>query len=135
MGDSAVRGGGGGAAVRERKRGPRAQVDLMIREAAIAQRDAKVPRERFFEGSEEGRRIRDALWRHVLQFCESGTKVGQSFRRANPKIEWEAILTLRQDMMHDYPETRDDRVREFALKVMPVAARRLKRASFPNERG
>jgi uncharacterized protein with HEPN domain len=119
--------------MRERQRTDRTLVDLMLREAEAAAVYTASGREEYLEAGTEGMHLRDGLWRHVLQFLESGTKLGRPFRNANPNVPWELIEELRQDMTHDYPEVSPEAVRAFAVERMPGIVRKLRRARFPVE--
>jgi len=105
----------------------------MLREAEIARSYAAESRTKYLAADTEGLHLRDGLWRHVLQFLESGTRLGQSFRNANPQIPWALIHELRQELVHNYPEVAPDRVRAFALEELPRASRQLRRGRFPGE--
>jgi uncharacterized protein with HEPN domain len=120
--------------MRERRRSDRTLVDLMLREADLAGQYAAAAEGEYSAGGIEGMHLRDGLWRHVLQFLESGTKLGRSFRSANPLVPWETIDELRQEMTHDYPEVPAQRVRAFARERIPSIVRKLRRARFPSER-
>ena len=117
--------------MREKARNDRTLVDLMLREAELAAQYAASSSDDYFHDNREGMHLRDGLWRHVLQFLESGTKLGMTFRNANPQIPWSTIEELRQDMTHDYPEVPAKVVRAFAIGRMPPIARALRRARFP----
>lgn len=103
----------------------------MVKEAELAKQYADSSEREYAAQGTEGMHLRDGLWRHVLQFLESGTKFGRSFRRANPLLPWEIIDELRQEMTHDYPEVSPERVRAFARDRMPAIVRKLRRARFP----
>ena len=123
--------------MRERTRSERVLVDLMLRKAEAAAGYTATSKTRYDAPNLEGGHLRDGLWRHVLQFLESGTKLGQSFRGRNARIDWDLILQLRQEMVHDYPEIAPDRVWAFATEEMPRMARLLRRAKMspPSGRG
>ncbi len=120
--------------MRERRRSERTLVGLMLREADLAARYSASRPEEYLAASEEGLHLRDGLWRHVLQFLESGTKLGRSFRNANPLVPWALIDELRQEMTHDYPEVAPERVWSFARERIPGIVRKLRRARFPPAR-
>lgn len=117
--------------MREKRRPERVLIDLMLREAELAASYAAESKTQYDAPDPEGMHLRDGLWRHVLQFLESGTKLGQSFRGRNPKIDWPLILELRQEMVHDYPEIPPERVWAFATEEMPRMTRLLRKAKFP----
>lgn len=120
--------------MRERSRSERVLVDLMLREAELTATYAAEPEELYTARDSEGMHLRDGLWRHVLQFLESGTKLGRSFRQRNPNLEWELIHEMRQELVHDNPEVAPDRVRSFAVDEMPKMARILRKARFARSR-
>lgn len=117
--------------MREKRRSDRTLVDLMLREAELAGHYSGAPEEQYSAEGTEGMHLRDGLWRHVLQFLESGTKLGKAFRSANPLVPWDSIDELRQEMTHDYPEVSPERVRAFARQRIPRIVRKLRRARFP----
>jgi uncharacterized protein with HEPN domain len=120
--------------VREPIRSERVLIDLMLREAEGVRRYVSEPKARYEGPGIEGMHLRDGLWRHVLQFLESGTRLRRSFRASNPKVPWELIHELRQEMVHNYPEVSPSRVRAFAIEEMPQATRLLRHAKFPKDR-
>lgn len=103
----------------------------MLREAELAVHYSSISEKQYSAEDTEGMHLRDGLWRHVLQFLESGTKLGRPFRHANPLVTWDTIDELRQEMTHDYPEVSPERVRAFARERIPRIVRRLRRARFP----
>ena len=104
-------------------------VDRMLREAAAAERYRAGGKERFFDIRTP--EFRDGAELRALHFTETGTKVGQKFRRANPMILWEDIDQLRKDLVHEYPEIKADKVWRFISEDLPVIVARLKRAKYP----
>jgi uncharacterized protein with HEPN domain len=107
----------------------RLRVDRMLREAASAERYVAGGRERFFDIRTP--EFRDGTELRALHFAESGTKVGQSFRKANPGIPWEDIDQLRNDLVHEYPEVKADKVWRFVHDDLPALVVKLKHARYP----
>jgi uncharacterized protein with HEPN domain len=104
-------------------------VDRMLREAAAAERYRAGGKERFFDIRTP--EFRDGAELRVLRFTETGTKVGRSFRQANPVIPWEDIDQLRNDLVHEYPEIKADKVWRFISADLPGMVAKLKRANYP----
>ena len=104
-------------------------VDRMLREAAAAERYRAGGKERFFDIRTP--EFRDGAELRALHFAETGTKVGQKFRKANPLIPWEDIDQLRNDLVHEYPEIKADKVWRFISEDLPAMAAKLKRAKHP----
>jgi|SRR5580700_9323240 uncharacterized protein with HEPN domain len=100
----------------------------MLREASAAERYRAGGKERFFDIRTP--EFRDAAELRVLHLTETGTKVGQSFRLANPLVPWEDIDQLRNDLVHEYPEIKADRVWRFIQDDLPSIVAKLKRARF-----
>jgi uncharacterized protein with HEPN domain len=101
----------------------------MLREAAAAGRYLSEGKATFFDLRTP--EFRDAADLRALHFAETGTKVGQSFRKANPMIPWEDIDQLRNDLVHECPEIKADRVWRFIHDDLPAIVVKLKRARFP----
>lgn len=109
----------------------RAIVDRMLREAAAAQRYCSRGQAAFFDVRTP--EIRDATELRILHFTESATKLGKSFRRANPLLPWEELERLRNDLVHEYPEVKAERVWRFLNDDLPILVSKLRRARFPSE--
>lgn len=106
-------------------------VDRMLREAYAAQRYPAAGKASFFDLRTP--EFRDAAELRALHFTETGTKVGRSFRRANPQIPWEDLDQLRNDLVHEYPEVKADKVWRFIHDDLPAIVGRLKHARYPGE--
>lgn len=65
-------------------------VDRMLREAGAANRYEAGGKERFFDIRTP--EFRDGAELRALHFVETGTKLGKSFRKANPMIPWEDLV-------------------------------------------
>jgi uncharacterized protein with HEPN domain len=100
----------------------------MLREATAAERYLAGGKERFFDIRTP--EFRDAAELRTLHFTETSTKVGKSFRQANPLIPWEDIDQLRNDLVHEYPEIKADKVWRFIHDDLPAIVAKLKRARF-----
>ena len=121
--------GRGGSAVKAGEVRVRALVDRMLREAAAAERYAARGKTSFFDiRSPE---IRDAVELRILHFAETATKVGRPFRNLNPLIPWDDLDQLRNDLVHEYPEVKAERVWRFVQEDLPGLAQKLRRARFP----
>lgn len=107
----------------------RSLVDRMLREAAAAERYLSRGKEAFFDLRTP--EIRDAAELRVLHFTETATKIGRPFRNANPRVPWEDLDRLRNDLVHDYPEVRADKVWRFVHDDLPGLVAKLRRARFP----
>lgn len=104
-------------------------VDRMLREAAAAERYRAGGKERFFDIRTP--EFRDGAELRALHFTETATKVGKSFRQANPTIPWEDLDQLRNDLVHEYPEIKADKVWRFIQDDLPAIVAKLKRAKYP----
>jgi uncharacterized protein with HEPN domain len=117
--------------VKESESRVRILVDRMLREAGAAGRYAARGRERFFDiRSPE---IRDAVELRILHFTETATKLGRAFRNANPLIPWDELDRLRNDLIHEYPEVKAEKVWRFLSGDLPRLVTKLRRAEFPEE--
>jgi uncharacterized protein with HEPN domain len=117
--------------VKESESRVRILVDRMLREAGAAGRYAARGRERFFDiRSPE---IRDAVELRILHFTETATKLGRAFRNANPLIPWDELDRLRNDLVHEYPEVKAEKVWRFLSGDLPGLVAKLRRARFPEE--
>jgi uncharacterized protein with HEPN domain len=117
--------------VKESESRVRILVDRMLREAGAAGRYAARGRERFFDiRSPE---IRDAVELRILHFTETATKLGRPFRSANPLIPWDELDRLRNDLVHEYPEVKAEKVWRFLSGDLPRLVTKLRRAKFPEE--
>ena len=106
-------------------------VDRMLREAGAAERYAARGQEHFFDiRSPE---IRDAVELRILHFTETATKLGRTFRNANPLIPWDELDRLRNDLVHEYPEVKAERVWRFLSDDLPGLVAKLRRARFPTK--
>ncbi len=108
-------------------------VDRMLREANAAEKYAARGQERFFDIRTP--EIRDAVELRILHFTETATKLGRAFRSANPLIPWDDLDRLRNDLVHEYPEVKAERVWRFLSDDLPGLVMRLRRARFPRESG
>ncbi|HUZ79703.1 MAG TPA: HepT-like ribonuclease domain-containing protein [Thermoplasmata archaeon] len=110
----------------------RALVDRMLREATIAGRYASRGKMAFFDiRSPE---LRDAVELRVLHFAETATKLGRPFRNANPLIPWDDLDQVRNDLVHEYPEVRADKLWRFVIEDLPRLVAKLRRARYPGDR-
>ncbi|HEV2317109.1 MAG TPA: HepT-like ribonuclease domain-containing protein [Thermoplasmata archaeon] len=109
----------------------RSLVDRMLREAAAAERYLAGGKARFFDIRTP--EFRDSVELRALHFVETGTRTGQSFRKANPSIPWDDIDQIRNDLVHEYPEVKAERVWKFVHDDLPSIVAKLKRARFPTD--
>jgi uncharacterized protein with HEPN domain len=107
----------------------RTLVDRMLREAAAAERYLSRGKGPFFDlRSPE---LRDAVELRILHFTETATKLGRSFRNINPGIPWDDLDRLRNDLVHEYPEVKADKLWRFVHDDLPALASKLRRSRFP----
>jgi uncharacterized protein with HEPN domain len=107
----------------------RTLVDRMLREATAAERYASRGKTSFFDiRSPE---IRDAVELRILHFTETATKVGRPFRNLNPLVPWGDLDQLRNDLVHEYPEVKAERVWGFVREDLPGLVQKLRRARYP----
>jgi uncharacterized protein with HEPN domain len=109
----------------------RALVDRMLQEAAAAERYVGRGKATFFDVRLP--ELRDATELKVLHFTETATKVGRAFRNANPLIPWSELDQLRNDLLHDYPEIKADKVWRFVQADLPRLIVKLRRARYPGD--
>lgn len=109
----------------------RALVDRMLREAGAAGRYAARGKAAFFDLRTP--EIRDATELRVLHFAETATKLGRSFRNANPMIPWDALERLRNDLVHEYPEVKAERLWQFLHDDLSPLVTKLRKARFLGE--
>ena len=102
----------------------------MLSAAEDAAEYVELRREQYLADDRLGRFARRGLRNCVFEFCESASRLSESFRKAN-LLPWPEILQMRQDFGHDYPEVAPERAVAFAREVMAPAARKLRRARFP----
>jgi uncharacterized protein with HEPN domain len=105
----------------------------MLREASAAERYASRGKARFFDLRLP--EIRDAAELRILHFTETATKLGRAFRNANPAIPWDELDRLRNDLVHEYPEVKAEKVWRFLSGDLPRLVAKLRRAKFPEEPG
>ncbi len=106
----------------------RTLVDRMLREASAAERYLSRGKESFFDLRTP--EIRDAVELRILHFTETATKVGRPFRNANPLIPWDDLDRLRNDLVHEYPEVKADKLWRFVHGDLPGLVAKLRRARF-----
>ncbi len=111
----------------------RALVDRMLREASAAGRYAAKGKAAFFDIRTP--EIRDAAELRILHFAETATKLGRPFRNANPLFPWDALERLRNDLVHEYPEVKAERVWRFLTDDLSPLVAKLRRARFPEDSG
>lgn len=111
----------------------RVLVDRMLREAGAAERYAARGKALFFDI--RAPEIRDAAELRILHFAETATKLGSPFRNANPRLPWDELDRLRNDLVLEYPEVRAERVWRFLTDDLPRLAAKLRRARYPGESG
>jgi uncharacterized protein with HEPN domain len=109
----------------------RVLVDRMLREAAAAGRYAARGKAAFLDVRYP--ELRDAVELRILHFAETATKLGRPFRNANPLVPWEVIDQLRNDLVHEYPEVKADRVWRFVAQDLPRLVSQLRRARYPGD--
>ena len=109
----------------------RALVDRMLREASAAGRYAARGKSAFFDLRTP--EIRDAAELRILHFAETATKLGRPFRNANPLLPWDALERLRNDLVHEYPEVKAERLWRFLTDDLSALVAKLRRARFPAE--
>lgn len=103
----------------------------MLREAGAAERYAARGKAIFFDiRSPE---IRDATELRILHFTETATKLGRTFRNANPLVPWDELDRLRNDLALEYPEVKAENVWRFLTDDLPGLVAKLRRARFPVE--
>jgi uncharacterized protein with HEPN domain len=116
--------------VRERRRADQELAALMLKAAEDAAEYVDLRREQYLADDRLGRFARRGLRNCVFEFCESGTRMSESFRKSN-LLSWPEIFQMRQDLGQDYPEVPPNRAIEFARLIMAPSARKLRRARFP----
>lgn len=104
-------------------------VDRMLREASLAEQYSARGKATFFDIRTP--EIRDAAELRILRFTETATKLGQPFRKANPLLPWDALDRLRNDLVHEYPEVKAERVWGFLRDDLPGLVAKLRRARYP----
>ena len=100
----------------------------MLREAAAAERYVAGGKERFFDIRTP--EFRDGAELRALHFAETATKIGKPFRGANPLVPWADLDQLRNDLVHEYPEVKADKVWRFVHDDLPAIVRKLRRARY-----
>jgi uncharacterized protein with HEPN domain len=100
----------------------------MLREAVAAERYVAAGKERFFDIRTP--EFRDGAELRALHFTETATKIGQAFRKANPMVPWADLDQLRNDLVHEYPEVKADKVWRFIHDDLPPIVGKLRRAKF-----
>ena len=103
----------------------------MLREADAALRYAARGKGPFFDVRYP--ELRDAVELRILHFSETATKLGRSFRKANPRLPWDAVDTLRNDLVHEYAAIKSERVWRFVQDELPGLVTKLRRARFVEE--
>jgi len=115
--------------VKESEARIRRLVDRMLREAGAAERYASRGKATFFDiRSPE---IRDAVELRILHFTETATKLGRPFRNANPLLPWDELDRLRNDLVHEYPEVKAEKIWRFLSDDLPGLVAKLRRARYP----
>jgi uncharacterized protein with HEPN domain len=107
----------------------RVLVDRMLREAGAAERYAARGKASFFDIRFP--EIRDATELRILHFTETATKLGRAFRKANPLIPWDELDRVRNDLVHEYPELKSEKVWRFLVDDLPGLVAKLRRARYP----
>ncbi|EQD67810.1 protein containing DUF86 [mine drainage metagenome] len=103
----------------------------MLREASAAERYAARGKASFFDIRYP--EIRDAAELRILHFAETATKLGRAFRNANPLVPWVELNRLRNDLVHEYPEVKAERVWRFVSDDLPGLVVKLRRVRYPVE--
>jgi uncharacterized protein with HEPN domain len=62
---------------------------------------------------------------------ESLNRMGAAFRAANPKVDWERVGEIRQELTHDYAALDREHVWTMATLDAPQILHRLSRAKLP----
>jgi len=105
----------------------------MLREAGAAERYAARGKANFFDiRSPE---IRDAAELRILHFTETATKLGRPFRNANPVLPWNELDRMRNDLVHEYPEVKAERVWRFLTDDLPGLVAKLRKVRYPDTTG
>jgi uncharacterized protein with HEPN domain len=116
--------------VRGKRRGDQELAALMMQAAEDAREYVALGREQYLAEDRLGRFARRGLRNCVFEYCESGTRISEAFRKTNP-VAWPEILQMRQDLGHDYREVPPGRALDFARLITIPSARKLRRARFP----
>ena len=106
----------------------RVPVDRMLREAGAAERYAARGKVIFFDI--RAPEIRDAAELRIRHFVETATKLARPFRNANPRLPWDELDRLRNDLVHEYAEVRAERVWRFITDDLPGLVAKLRRARY-----
>lgn len=110
----------------------RTLVDLMLREAAAAERYVARGKAAYFDIRTP--ELRDAVELRVLHFAETATKLGREFRNANPRIPWDDIDRMRNDLIHESPHVSAEMVWKFVRVDMPGIVAKLRKGRFAPSR-
>src|SRR5271155_1531148 len=132
MVDSTPSHGRSGSPMKDSEVRVRTLVDRMLREAGAAERYHSRGKESFFDVRTP--EVRDAVELRILHFAETATKLGRPFRHANPLIPWDDLDRLQNDLVHEYPEVKADKIWRFVQDDLPSLVVKLRRARFPTER-
>ncbi|MCI4319219.1 MAG: DUF86 domain-containing protein [Thermoplasmata archaeon] len=103
----------------------------MLREADAASRYAARGKALFFDLRYP--ELRDAVELRILHFTETATKLGSSFREANPRLPWESLGAVRNDLVHEYAEIKAEKVWRFVREDLPGLVAKLRRARFSRD--
>jgi len=78
-----------------------------------------------FEEFERNKILRYAVERQILVIGEASRKLSQTFRDRHPEIPWNAIISQRNIIAHEYGEILTDRIWNVAVNRIPELIQRL----------
>jgi len=78
-----------------------------------------------FEEFERNKILRYAVERQILVIGEASRKLSQTFRDQHPEIPWNAIISQRNIIAHEYGEILTDRIWNVAVNRIPELVQKL----------
>jgi uncharacterized protein with HEPN domain len=78
-----------------------------------------------FEEFERNKILRYAVERQILVIGEAARKLSQEFRDRHPEIPWNAIISQRNIIAHEYGEILTDRIWNVAVNRIPELIQKL----------
>ena len=88
---------------------------------------------RTWQQFEQDKMLRYAVERQILVVGEASRKLSQGFRDQYPEIPWNAIISQRNIIAHEYGEILTDRIWNVAVNRIPELIQRLQ-SLLPDEK-
>jgi uncharacterized protein with HEPN domain len=81
-----------------------------------------------------GPKTSDAVAYELLKLGEAAKQVSATLRRAHPEVPWKRLISLRNEMIHEYFRTDLQTLWPFVTRELDTTERALRRVSNPTKR-